>query len=295
MENQKATAADLTADIFTIFEKWINQRAGLDPRNYFSDWRDREGRHAYQQEARSIQKDGKRARTALELARMYPFNAQALIEATGAFSGRLQILARCTDCQHEETHEIHHYQGPALAGWNPHLFHLKIELDYCTGQYWPTEYRAAAATVLERYVEMIRPKFTPEGRIPSTITELKAMNKAAGSHFFDRGAMRSFRSRVVPTIYSGPGGVYFVTSEANSDDGERLFTVRIFDPAEGDINTFGEFRRWTRGAALGIARRAAAANPRLCHTCGGEGVKYEKECWHCNGTKLEPTREKAAA
>jgi hypothetical protein len=260
----KATADQLTPDIFTIFEKWINQRTGLDPRNYFSDWRDRNGRQAYQQEARSIQADGKRARAALELARMYPLNAQALIDATHAFSGRLQIV-----------------EGPAI--------------DYCTGQYWPTEYRTAAATVLERYVETVRPKFTPNGRIPTTITELKAMSKAAGGHFFDRQAMRSFRSRVVPAIYSGPGGVYFVTSEADSDGGARAFTVRIFDPATGDVNTFGEFRRWARGAAVGIARRAAAASPALCHVCGGDGQKYEQECWHCKGSRQEPAREAAHA
>ena len=267
MENLKATAEQLTPDIFTVFEKWINQRAGLDPRNYFSDWRDRDGRRAYQQEARSIQTDGKRARAALELARMYPFNGQALSDATGAFSGRLQLAALGSE-----------------KAWT-------VTIDYCTGQYWPTEYRKAAAASLERYVDAVRPKHTPEGRIPASISELKTMHKAAGGHFFDRDSMRCFRSRVVPRIFNGPGGVYFVTSEADSDDSERLFTVRIFDPKEGDVNTFGEFRKWTRGAALRIARCAAAANPALCHTCGGEGQKYKKECWHCNGTKLEPQPE----
>jgi hypothetical protein len=195
-ENRKATAEQLTTDVFTVFEKWINQRAGLDPRNYFSDWRDRDGRRAYQQEARSIQADGKRARAALELARMYPFDAQALLDATHAYGGRLQLVSK---------------GSPTCT----------LAIDYCEGQYWPTEYRKAAAAVLEQYAEAIRPKITPNGRIPSTIEDLKAMNKASGGRFFDRGSMRCFRSRIVPNIYSGPGGVFFVTSEADSDGGAR--------------------------------------------------------------------------
>jgi hypothetical protein len=93
---------------------------------------------------------------------------------------------------------------------------------------------------------------------------------------------------VVPIIYSGPSGVYFVTSEADSDDGKRSYTVRLFDPKNGDVNTFGEFRAWTRGAALGIAREAARSNPPLCHVCGGQGKKYQQDCWHCKGTRKEP-------
>lgn len=248
--------------IFETFRKFINQRPGLDPRNYFSDWRDKDGRRAYQSEARSIQQDGKRARTALALAIAYPFDPAALADATSAFSGRLQI--------------------------NP-----EGQLEYCTGQYFPTEYRKAAATVLERYIEIVRPKQTPCGRIPASIAELKDMNRAAGGHFFDRGAMRCFRSRVVPGIFNGPGGIYFVSSESNYNDTARSFTVRKFDPADGSIDTFGEFNKWTRGAALRIAKHAAASNHPLCHVCGGEGSKYDQPCWHCKGSKLEP--EQAAA
>jgi len=267
---QATTSEQLTVDVFNLFDKWIRQRAGLDPRNYFSDWRDRDGRWAYQQEARQIQADGRRARKALEQARMYPFDAAAMVEATGAFSGRLRLVA----------------VGSAAA-WT-------IQIDYCTGQYWPTEYRKAAATVLERYAEAVRPKMTPGGRVPGSMSELQAMNRAAGGHFFDRESMRCFRSRVVPQIWAGPGGVYFVTSEADSDAGERRFTVRMFDPAEGDVNTFGEFRAWSRGAAVGIARRAAAASPALCHVCGGEGRKYGQECWHCKGAGTGPGQAVAA-
>jgi hypothetical protein len=261
----KATAEQLTPEVFEVFRRFINQRAGLDPRNYFSDWRDKDGHRAYRAEARSIQADGKRARRALETALLFPFtpeNAAALIDATHAFSGRLQIVFESS-------------KG--------------IAIDYCTGQYWPTEYRKAAATVLKRYVEDIRPKQKPGGRIPETVAELKDMNRAAGGHFFDRDSMRCFRSRVLPNLYAGNGKVYFLTSEANYDGSARAFTVRVFDPATGDVDTFGEFNKWTRGAALGIARQAARSPFPICRVCGGEGTKHGQECWQCKGTRREVT------
>jgi hypothetical protein len=231
-----ATAAQLTPEVFEIFRRFINQRPGLEPRNYLSDWRDKEGRRAFNSENRSIQQDGRRARAALSLALAYPFtpeNAQALIDATGAFSGRLQIIFEL---------------GKGFS------------LDYTTGQYWPTEYRKAAAVVLERYVEAIRPK-TISGRIPASISELKDLASAAGSHFFDRGSMKFFRSRIVPIIYAGLGGVYFVTSEQFDDHSTRRYTVRRYDPATADIRMVGEFNESTREAAMTLARTSAKAAP----------------------------------
>jgi hypothetical protein len=248
-----ATPATLTTAIFETFRKFINQRPGLDPRNYISGPGDRNGRQAYQQEARSIQKDGQRARAALKIAQAYPFNPEALIEATRAFSGRLKI---------EEDGS----------------------LDYCTGQYWPTEYRQAAATVLETYVEAIRPK-TITGMIPRDMYELKNMNREAGFHFFDRDSMKFFRSRAIPTLYTGPGGVYFVTSEEGPSN-HRRFTVRRYNPATADIDTMGEFNEIAsqddaRARAKDYAKRATPP----CSAClGSKQDKYnpEKPCWRCS-------------
>ena len=253
-----ATPEMLSAEIFGAFARFINQRPGLDPRNYFSDWRDRDGQRAYRSEARSIQADGKRARAALQLAQAYPFDGAALLDACRAYSGRLSIVTRENG----------------------------LGLDYCTGQYWPTEYRRAAYVVLERYCEDIRPK-TITGQIPRSIAELKEANRAAGGHFFDRDSMRFFNSRILPCIYTGPGGVYFVTSEQH-DHESRTFTVRTFSPKTADVNTFGEFNEMSRGEALSAARAAAAVPVPLCHNCGGSGSHYDQECWHCHGTKTEP-------
>lgn len=96
---------------------WIRQRPGLDPRNYISGWQDSAGRSAYFSEARSITRDLHQARELLNAVARHPsIGAAELKKAFRAFSGRLQ------------------WDGKALS--------------YCTGQYWPTEYRAAACAVL---------------------------------------------------------------------------------------------------------------------------------------------------
>jgi hypothetical protein len=256
-----ATAEQLTPDIFNVFQRWIDQRPGLDPANY-----DRSG---YRSDSRKIQQDGTRARAALRLATAYPFSAAALLDSCRSdFSGRLSLVFE---------------SGKGAS------------INYCTGQYWPTEYRIAAAVVLERYAEEVRPKQTPGGRIPASIHELKEMNRAAGGHFFDRAAMKSFRSRILPRVYTGPGGVYFVSSEQH-EGGPRQFTVRRFDPQTASVDSFGEFGKWSEAGAKSAAREAAAMPEPPCHVCGGTGRgKYnaDENCWHCNGTSKEPQTQAA--
>ena len=91
-------------------------RPGLDPRNYISSWRDTEGCKAYAAEVRSITKDLHHARALLPAVRLSGITEAQLIEAFRAFSGRLS--------------------------WDG------TRLDYCTGQYYPTEYRKAVCAVL---------------------------------------------------------------------------------------------------------------------------------------------------
>lgn len=93
------------------------------------------------------------------------------------------------------------------------------------------------------------------------MSDIKAANAAKDGHWFEPATLRFFRSRVGDTVYQGPGGVYFVSSEqfvdsrGNAD--ERRFTVRQFDPESGDINTVGEFNKLTRSAAITEAKRLA--------------------------------------
>lgn len=219
-------------------EKFINEKPELDPANYgCARWQtpDRkqwfEGYRAMQQEKRNISQDGTRARKALAEARNLPANWEALQDAfKQAFSGRL-------------TYE-------------------NGELDYCTGQYYPTEYRKAAATVLEHYNHAVRPRFTPtNGTIFVHAEQIKSAAKAAGSHYFDRSTMRFFRSRVLPTVFHGPGGCYFVTSEqftSSTTTAPRRYTVRKFDVQTANIDTVGQFNTLTRYQALKQARELAA-------------------------------------
>jgi len=211
--------------IFQAFTKWINQRPGLDARNYGFD---RNGIRAYKQELASIARDKKRAIAALGEAMGYTYHPAAMKDALNrAFSGRLS--------------------------W------IDGEFQYTTGQYWPTEYRKAAASVLEAYCNTVRPvkKPAPDTKF-ETISDIKQANRLAGSHFFDRDSMRFFRSRIVPKIYNGPGGIYFVTSEQYSDETARLYTVRKFNPADADIDTVGDFQKYnSKTEALSEAKRLA--------------------------------------
>ena len=101
---------------------WINQRPGLEPTNYIRGWDDTAGRSTYRSESRSITKDLHDARYFLDyVAIRESISAERILDAARhSFSGRLSIT-------------------PDGDGFR---------VDYCTGQYWPTEYRKAAAAVL---------------------------------------------------------------------------------------------------------------------------------------------------
>ena len=41
-------------NLLQTLHQWIDQKPGLDPRNYIRDWQDKDGIRAYKSEARSI-------------------------------------------------------------------------------------------------------------------------------------------------------------------------------------------------------------------------------------------------
>lgn len=87
---------------------FIRQRPGLEPGNYGD-------RYSYRQEARSITRDLKQAEKLLKQVELSSITADELRAGFRAYSGRLS--------------------------WDG------SRLDYCTGQYFPTEFRAAACAV----------------------------------------------------------------------------------------------------------------------------------------------------
>ena len=109
--------------VIKLFTNWINQRPGLDWRDYGNSY------NAYKNDANNISKQRKEALKALRLFGYLDYDPETFnTSCRWAYSGRLQVIYN------------------ADKGWF---------IDYCTGQYWPTEYRQAAAAVLNRYADFI--------------------------------------------------------------------------------------------------------------------------------------------
>lgn len=116
METTTRTERD---DILDCLAAFIGQRSGIVTRDYASDWRDKDGLAALRSDQAKIARDGKQARELLASVRRRSITADDLKAALrDAFSGRLS------------------WDGEAKR------------LDYCTGQYFATEYRAAVCSVL---------------------------------------------------------------------------------------------------------------------------------------------------
>ena len=98
---------------------FIAQRSGIEYANYNTgDWK--ASREAFMGDYRPILRHGRHARTLLRYVELAGITAQELLEASRAYSGRLQFQA-------------------AEGG---------VRIEYTTGQYFPTEYRNAACAVL---------------------------------------------------------------------------------------------------------------------------------------------------
>jgi hypothetical protein len=121
MPTTPQTPAQFTRpEILAALDRFIKQRSGLDARNYGD-------RESLMSDYRPILRDGKVARQFLRFVELREsITAEMLIEGTRSFSGRLQFTRdRKGNCV----------------------------VDYCTGQYFPTEYRRAACCVLARTIQ----------------------------------------------------------------------------------------------------------------------------------------------
>lgn len=125
--------------ICDVLRTWISQRPGFDPANY-----DRAG---YLSDSRMVQRQLHDARELLRAVELSGITADALAAAfPRAYSGRLTI----TEERRNPCRKTHGPERPA-SGCSTCVIKAAcplFEIDYCTGQYWCTEYRAAACAVL---------------------------------------------------------------------------------------------------------------------------------------------------
>ncbi len=164
--------------VIAALADFASQNSGIDPRNYFSSWTDKNGYRAFKSEQRSISEDWRRFKSALmEAGAEGVTDADVLAEAPSAYSGRLE------------------WHG----GWK-----------YCTGQYFPTEYRKAAVVLLEYATNRVRQSRPKQSATIRTISDLKELNRKNGGCWFDRSTMRFFGTRIESGIIARK---YFITSE----------------------------------------------------------------------------------
>lgn len=92
---------------------------------------------------------------------------------------------------------------------------------------------------------------------------------AAGSHFFDRDAMRFFDSRVLGDAWRVGDVWLFVTSERfrgiMEPDGERRYTVRVYNQTRRSMGDIGGFQQFDSAYA---AKRAASRAAHLLSVLG---------------------------
>jgi len=191
------------------------QNSGLEYVNYGDP-------KSYRQEARSINQDWQRFKAALSTASIEGVTDKEVIaEAPHAFSGRLEWVSK------DYLRQKHNMNTDYKPQWN-----------YTTGQYFPTEYRKASATLLEYATRKVRQARPPQTARVCSIADLKRLNEQNGGCWFEPSTMRFFRGRIESGILRGR---YFVSSEQFDDNTPRKYTLRSFDD-KGSVDTVGEFQ-----------------------------------------------------
>jgi hypothetical protein len=103
--------------LINALRTFVSQRSGIDSRNYASSWRDSDGIKALRSDQYTIKKHGTDAR---DLIRFIELRDSITVD---------DMLV--------------HFKTGRLS-WDD----AKKRFDYCTGQYFPTEYRAAVCRAL---------------------------------------------------------------------------------------------------------------------------------------------------
>lgn len=98
-----------------------------------------------------------------------------------------------------------------------------------------------------------------------SVSAIRAHALSKGCKWFERGAMRSFSTRLLRGVWaSWDGKFYFVSSDARGPRAlyGRGYSVRAYNPETNTVETVGEFNgHSTPKAARKAAQEAAAAAP----------------------------------
>lgn len=184
--NSVMTTDNRKTAILVALRRFIRQRPGLDFRIYGDVT-------AYRAEARAIAKDLREATALLRYVEWHDsISADDLIEAAKhSYSGRLSIVERCATCK-ETAGGTGSMAGTVHAhGPRDHEYRPIIRIDYCAGQYWPTEYRRATCAVLASAIwEYWRATCMPEPTIGPNGDQFYA--GMSPGDFLRRTAMREF-------------------------------------------------------------------------------------------------------
>lgn len=108
------------SEICAMLRAFVAKRSGLDWRNYLSDWSNKTGMDALRSDRSRILQHGRDARALLSFVEDSSIPVEFLMRELE--TGRLTFDS------------------------------ARVELDYCTGQYFPTEYRAAVCRVLSNAI-----------------------------------------------------------------------------------------------------------------------------------------------
>lgn len=121
------------SEICAKLRAFVAQRSGLDWRNYLSDWSNKTGMDALRSDRNRILQHGRDARALLSFVEHSPIPVEFIMRELE--TGRLTFDS------------------------------ARGELDYCAGQHFPTEYRAAVCRTLANAIwRFYRDNVTPDVR-----------------------------------------------------------------------------------------------------------------------------------
>lgn len=175
---------------FRALVDYAAQSTGLDYGNYGEPT-------SYRSELRNIGKDWERVRNLIRAAiDLGVTDAEIIAKGPHAYSGRLT--------------------------WNGK------EWDYCTGQYWPTEYRKAVAAILDACVhdKKLAQKFEPLPDREYSIAEMREICERSGSYFFQNSRSGERKKKL-------KGNRIQITTPNAYSNGEAHVAIFQFHPKTG--------------------------------------------------------------